>query len=210
MRVRALLALGLGSVVCTGCGLAVTQPSPTASTQGASLAQPTRVTAKRASTPPCRSYPPKRSGESGASSTHLGACSSSDLSAAMAIATRFKRTVATGGDVCDLLTPYMRANAERWAREPVPANPGPVSPRHRTCSTILMYNGNAATFTGANPVGMVLTFPASSHTEFEGRVGPSPRGAIICFRAQGHSRVVNIVAVDTRSGWLIDQVGYQF
>jgi hypothetical protein len=73
-----------------------------------------------------------------------------------------------------------------------------------------MYHGNATAFRGTNPIGEVLTFPASPHAAFESTVGPAPRGAIVSFAPEPRSAGLNIVVVAMGPQWLIDDLGYQF
>jgi len=218
-RRRASKRLGLVPALavfaCAGCGQASTSPSnaPVATERAPAaspVAQHTHTRKSTRGTPLCRSMPPRHPSTSHASSNRLGSCSESDLSAVLAAVARFRRTVTTGGNVCDLLTPYLRANAERWAHQPLPPSAPPAIRHHQTCGAMAMYDGSATAFRGTNPIGEVLTFPASPHAAFESRVGSVPRGAIVSFAPQAHSAGLNIVVVAMGPKWLIDQVGYRF
>lgn len=215
MRSWSLVLSALAVLSCAGCGQAsVVQSSahaPPQRTAGASSsAQRTRTTPNRTPSSRCRSFPAKRPNASGASSDHLGSCSPSDVSAVLAVVARFRRAITSGVDVCDLLTPYERANAERWAHQPLPPDAPSAVRHHQTCSTMALYVGNATTFPGTNPIGEILTFPASAHAAFDSQVGPAPRGAIVAFAPQGASHGLNILVVAIGRRWLINQIGYQF
>jgi hypothetical protein len=130
-----------------------------------------------------------------------GSCARADLLAVVELATRLRQAGRSGGNVCDLLGPDYRRNAERWAIQ-----------GHLTCSeAVIKYAGNAtnARVQLAQPLSQILlvsytTTPSSvsAFVTFASRVKSAGRSA---------GRPLTVRASKDPSGkWVIDQIGYEF
>lgn len=131
-----------------------------------------------------------------------GSCSSGDLAEIADLVARLRSAIANGSDVCTLLTPNSRWNAQRWGHE-----------SNSSCSQAVLKNGNVTNprVQLSQPVGRVLLASTSTRS--------SPPAALVTFlppnqRDPSTGTRFNALTVavlkNANAEWQIRQIGYQF